>query len=264
VSKYLQVIRIKITDAFYHRARAFIWVLNDFIVPVSMIAVTSHFYVNRVTLGGYTQSNLLAYYMLAGLFSAFMPTDVDNEISNEISTGDLSGYLLKPLSYIKYQLASFFGWKIFKLILYLPFFIAFTALFNINLVNIATINQLAVLLLLIGISFTVTYLLSYTFGLVSFWVTEIGGIKTLREVLVLLLGGQVIPVTFMPDWINHINQFLPFRYILVFPIDFIQGKLTQANLLNGLLIETIWIIVFFLTIKYLWCKGIVEYSAVGN
>ena len=50
----------------------------------------------------------------------------------------------------------------------------------------------------------------------------------------LLLSGRLVPLTLMPDWVQTLAWFLPFRWTFYFPIQALVGDLSNAELLAGL------------------------------
>ena len=59
----------------------------------------------------------------------------------------------------------------------------------------------------------------------------------------LLLSGRLVPLPLMPDWVQTIAWFLPFRWTFYFPIETLVGDLTNAELLAGLGMQLFWILV---------------------
>ena len=84
---------------------------------------------------------------------------------------------------------------------------------------------------------------------------------SLYIVLELLLSGRLVPLTLMPDWVQTLAWFPPFRWTFYFPIESLVGDLTNAELLAGLDASGRWSASGSLLV---WRFAIRRYTAVGN
>jgi len=72
-----------------------------------------------------------------------------------------------------------------------------------------------------------------------------------------------VPLTLMPKLIQDIAQFLPFQLLIYFPIQLILGKLSSAQITQGYVIGSIWLIAAITVFNWVWRNGVKRYSAVG-
>lgn len=198
------------------------------------------------------------------ILSALLPEGVDDEISNSIREGYFSQVLLKPIKHLWFSLIEALSWKSFKAVLFF-FAILFLVFFlKINYGVSLTFSFPPLALFVLGLSFLMTFLFSYAFGMLSFWVIETRGLKNFKEVIFYLFSGQALPLAFLPIWLVKINDFLPFKYIIAMPIAVLQGKMTEAGLVEVLAVQIFWCLVLFLLLMFLWKRGITRYCAVGG
>ena len=81
--------------------------------------------------------------------------------------------------------------------------------------------------------------------------------------LILLFSGQFVPLPLMPRLIQDIAQYLPFQLLIYFPIQLILGNLSQAQIIQGFVSGSIWLIVSITAFNLIWRNGVKRFSAVG-
>ena len=77
-------------------------------------------------------------------------------------------------------------------------------------------------------------------------------------------SGHLFPLNILPPAIEHALYFTPFPYQLYFPISVYLGKLTGAELAQGLLVQLGWVIAMYLFARFAWNRGIKKYAAAGG
>jgi ABC-2 type transport system permease protein len=79
-----------------------------------------------------------------------------------------------------------------------------------------------------------------------------------------LLGGYLVPIKLLPAWIGDLAYWLPFRYILGFPVELLTGMTTRAAAFAQLGIQWgIVVVLAFLGVKA-WAAGVKRFEAFGN
>ena len=103
----------------------------------------------------------------------------------------------------------------------------------------------------------------YLISLFSFYFVEISSFFFTVDIVLELLSGSLIPLEFLPAPLNTITQFLPFSYLIHFPVNVYLGNLSGTEIVNGLISQVIWSLVFYVLIRVLWKKGLNKYESVG-
>ena len=52
--------------------------------------------------------------------------------------------------------------------------------------------------------------------------------------------------------------------MVAFPVDLILGKLTQAEMIEGLIAQAVWSLLALALVSVVWKRGVEAYSAVGS
>ena len=187
-------------------------------------------------------------------------------MAGEISSGDLTNFLLKPVSYFKYWFTRDLSSKALNLsfavvettILYFilkpPFFFQ---------TDVAQIMAFVFSLVLAIILFFGLLFLS---NLITFWMPEQGWSAQFLVIVVItdFLSGGFFPLDIFPLALQRILYALPFPYLLFFPLQVYLGKISGAMMWGGLLIAMAWVLVLMVALNFVWNKGIRKYEAVGR
>lgn len=188
-----------------------------------------------------------------------------DNIGGEIANGDLSNYLLKPVSYLKYWFARDLSSKLLNIIF---------ATFEVSILwlllkpNIQMSSNLAVFLgfiLSCILAIVLNYLVSITTRFVAFWTPEnTWGIAFVALVLQEILGGGIFPLDILPKFVNILLQFTPFPYLIYYPVAIFVGKIQGMELIRILGQTFIWIAVMLWLSNLVWRKGLKAYSSEGR
>lgn len=205
-------------------------------------------------------SSLISYYFGIAIFLPFLYISIEETIGEMTFTGEVGNFLVKPISFYKWMIVREFGRKlatvilVFPLTAFLVFFVFFSKMFPVSPVNIFSG------IVAFGISFLLSFNFGYLLGLFSFWFDEIWVIRNVREVLVSLLGGIVLPYSFFPTQVGDVIKYLPFPYLIAWP-----SKVMKSGLMiEDLAIAILWLLLSFLAIRILWSFSTKQYSAIGG
>lgn len=97
----------------------------------------------------------------------------------------------------------------------------------------------------------------------AFWMISLDGIRNITKNLLRLLQGRWFPFDLAPVMIQNIMKFLPFQYILFFPIQILQGQVPNKELFLGIKVLSISILIILILAKCVWNRGLKKYESVG-
>ena len=80
--------------------------------------------------------------------------------------------------------------------------------------------------------------------------------RTIKNVFVNVLSGSMIPLWFMPDWVQGIIRVTPFPLIYFEPVKIYLGQMTGEDIWLSFLRQIFWIVVLALTGEVIWRQGI--------
>ncbi len=246
------------------RGPIILWAIGSL---VSLIAIIAVWFAasGGTTFGSYTKNELISYYILALVLqwsTSWMPF---YWLKDEIKDGSIVGNtLLKPVSLFGRALSGEAGWHTIST----PIGVAVGLLVLLFLHNYFVPPPGGLQIFLLALSIVQSTFIVFTFSmcmaLLAFWLTNINTLDGIYWSLRFIIGGQVIPITFLTGSLLTAAIVLPFRYMVSFPLEIYFNKLSSNELLIGFMIGLFWSIFLFVLYKILLTKGIKAYTAFGN
>lgn len=216
------------------------------------------------TVYGFSYRQMIAYTFLAGLVARLVRTGFEYEIMDDIKSGKYSKFLVQPLGYFPYRLASFFGNKLPGQLMILGILVVI--LFGLNTFWGVALEGSRILLFLVTLTLAtaLNFLIFYCFSAMAFWVVEIGFLFEGIRIVTILLSGGIFPLEVFGQQFMRITNFLPFKYTVNYPINVLNGKITPLETLEGMLLQCLWIGICLGLANLLWRVGGRRYVAVGG
>ncbi|MBT7903727.1 hypothetical protein HN587_07730 [Candidatus Woesearchaeota archaeon] len=215
---------------------------------------------------GYTFEELVTYFVLSMIVSFFVWSDVDAWLEHEIVKGNMVGWLLRPISYLRNEFCFETGLKMLSFAIQaVP--IAIGAHFILDL-NFTSWIYLGISAFTVLVASLIIFLISFLIGTCAFWLQRIRGVRRLKRGFILLLSGGLLPLTFFPSWWENISHFLPFEYMRFVPINIYLGKYTFTgagfeNILIVVGVQVAWALFLYICAKILWKSAIKKFSGSG-
>ena len=213
---------------------------------------------------GFDLNQMIIYMLISFLTNLLISSDITSMIYREVKDGSIAMTLIKPISYCKRLMFQCFGQIAFSFVL--VFWGAFIAVTVYLCIAGGTFNILNILMYFVSTIFSIFLMLfyRYCFGLLSFKITNMWGLTQIMNAIVRLLSGALIPLTFFPDIIAEIFKYLPFGSMISTPTLIYLGKLNGMEMLQALLLQAVWILVFFGLSKWIWSKLIKHLTILGG
>jgi ABC-2 type transport system permease protein len=260
---YGTTVRTQVQTQFQYRAAMYMYTLGMvaeptvYLVVWTTIAKTHGGSVDGVGVGAFA-----AYYIVWTLVRVMNIVFTPFGWEWRVREGQFSGWLLKPIHPIHYDLASFAGQKIPWLILYLPIAVALSLVFHPAIHPSAF--QVVVFLVAIWGAYVIRSMNAFALGMVTFWTTRVGAIFQVWFLAELLLSGRLLPLPLMPHWSQTLAAWLPFTWTFYFPIEALVGHMSPVSLVGGLGMQLLWTAIMATVVAAMWRVALRQYTAVGN
>src|SRR5262249_50149835 len=92
----------------------------------------------------------------------------------------------------------------------------------------------------------------YCVALVAFWTTNIRAINQLYWTGMTFLAGRLAPLALLPPALRTLAGYLPFRWMLSFPVEMALGRLPAAEIPAGLLWQGAWLVAGICAFRLIW------------
>ncbi|KKS95605.1 MAG: hypothetical protein UV71_C0005G0034, partial [Microgenomates group bacterium GW2011_GWC1_43_13] len=215
---------------------------------------------------GYDRAKILTYVFAIMIVRALVFSARAMDVSRDIAQGDLSNYLLKPLSYLKYWFTRDVSSKVLNLIFagaeFIILFLILRPPFFFQGDTVALLAFTASIILAIMIYFFILFLISS----IPFWAPEIGwGSHFLVTVVIIeAFSGALFPINILPQGLQSFIMATPFPYLIYFPVQVYLGNIQGSALMGGLMVALAWTGVLWFSLKFIWQKGLKVYQAIGR
>jgi ABC-2 type transport system permease protein len=251
-----------IAAQFQYRGALVIWLMGLLLEPVIYVSVwTTVARAEGGEVDGFTAGAFAAYFLTALIVNHATFTWVMWEFEYRVRNGHLSPLLLRPVHPIHRDIANNLTFKLLTLAVVVPVAAILAFLFrpSFDLVPWAVVAFVPALALAIAVRFAV----EWTLALTAFWTTRTSAINELYYVAFLFLSGQAVPLALLPVPARLVADLLPFRWFVAFPVELFLGRVTPAGAAVGFAAQVGWLLVVAMTLRFVWRRGLRQYSAVG-
>ena len=267
MKKYLQIFKLSFQQEFAYRLNFVMWRVRNILQIILMFFLWSSVFKNPQTeVFGYNQEKILTYVFGILILRAIVFSARAVDVAGEISNGDITNFLLKPISYFKYWATRDIASKVLNLSFSV---FEITVLFLILKPPLfLQTNPLSLFAVLVSLILAVIlfFCLLFITNISAFWMPENGWAAQFLFIVIItdFLSGGVFPLDILPLAFQKVLYSTPFPYLLFFPLQVYLGKIAGLEIIRGLVTAFTWVFVLFMTVKFVWAKGLRRYSAEGR
>lgn len=210
-------------------------------------------------IAGFTLKQIIWYLVFTEALTLAAPP-LCSRIEEEVKNGDVAIRLIRPQSYVAYHFSVYFSEALLRFFVHLLVGSSIAWAF----VGAPTfgLGWLGLLALSAG-ALTITFLLLMLVGLCAFWVEETSGLYFVLQKLQFTIGGMLLPIDLMPEWLQRICAWLPFQAALYFPAR-MTVHYDHNMLVQQLGIQAAWILGLGLAVAWLYRRGVTKLHANGG
>lgn len=267
MNKYLKIPPLVWSTAFKYRAEFVFTQIREVVGILTLLLIWLAVYQqNQDQILGYSQAAIISYLMFGWLFDSLTSTNRINQLQALISSGDLSDFLLKPLSIwgylVSYELADkIFG--VLSLCLYLGLiYLVFRPPVYLDI----TWWQILVWLSLIPLVFTIKLFLSLLIASTTFWYYQNSGWaqRFLLDLIVDFASGRYFPLDFLPRLLFSGLILTPLSLLHYWPMQLFLGRISLLETGYLYLSLIVSLIGFYGLCLFVWRRGLINYQAFGR
>lgn len=221
---------------------------------------------NQSTLGGLTQNEMIVYVFMVYITSALVSSSISGDISQDVVKGTVAMNLIKPIDYRMSLISKAFGTMIFSFIAPVGFVWIGLEIYKGMVLRMAPPSLAVIGLYILSgmMSFLIYVLFDFCFGMLAFFTTYIFGMQMAKDALLVFLTGQLIPISFFPEVVQKIFEFLPFTSMVYTPVMIYLGKYTGQELQFVLARQFVWVVLLYLLGGLIWKKATKRLVILGG
>lgn len=265
--KALSIFRLVFLEHFAYRVNFCLeiagGILSILIVVFLWLAV--YRFSGRAELGGFSLAEMITYLLGGGVINSFLLTTAENpETSRAIQEGSLTNLLSQPISPYWVWLCRDLAGKSFLGLIGLAGYAVVSLFFKDLLVFCTDPLRLVLFAVALAAAALLQYLIFEALNLLAFWVENTYGLRFTMRVIMEVVGGAIIPLSFFPPTLQKAFALLPFPYLVYFPMQIYLDKIDLAEILAQLARIAAWMALLAGLNAVLWRKGLSRYTAMGD
>lgn len=218
---------------------------------------------NRTMVGDFTFSGMLSYYIISSFLSQLdMSRGISEEIHERMRNGTFSKYMIVPVNIQRYFVSMELGIELFYLAFDLVAAVVWVLIFRIQFTFVQDILTIFYALVLILLGFFFMKQLNYYLGILTLKYQGIGTFLMIKNNIVALVTGTIVPLALFPEMVVKVMRVLPFYYVTYLPSMLLTGHCGDEAL-TGIAVLLLWCIAIQLLIRITWKRYIRKYDGVG-
>lgn len=209
-------------------------------------------------IAGMTYIEMVHYTLVSLLFSQIRGGDHDFELQEMIRSGQLSNYLLRPVGVVEFIYIRGVAPRLLIAGLCLLLGIGMSTILGLSPLRIVGAMFLAIL------GNIIHYQIGATLATTAFLWEEAYSLLMVKNMIVSLLSGELIPLNLFPESMHWIWKFTPFYLYVYGPTQFALGKWSVQEYFYQLGVAGLWILGVYLAIRLTWGLGMKRYLSLGG
>ena len=260
---YLAFARIAFLKILAYRLRYYTGIAT-YLVNVSVYYfIWKAVFSERATLGHFTFEEMITYVSVGFIIRTFYFNNIDREMANDILLGHIAGKITRPVNYQWMNIAQAGGESFFRLFMFtVP--TALVILFIYPVKAPASFYTCIAFLISLSFSFFIFAALNFLIGTCAVYLHSILGVIRAKYVLVEILSGLVIPVSFFPEPLVRLSQWFPFQLISFTPLMIYMGKFDGGTLMLNLFMGLAWSVLLIFLGHLFWRLAILKLTVQGG
>lgn len=198
--------------------------LSLFVGPAFFLAqafIWRSLYAGHQVLGGFTHEEMLRYYGTAAVIYYLVMDFADWNLQMLVRTGRFLTFALRPVSHRWFALSQKVGHRALGFLFeFLPVWLVFALGFRVRIWPVRPLWAV----LSVALSFLMMFLVNYSVGVLSFWLTRTDGLRAMLRLTRDLLAGTLVPLSLFPAAVQKAMLFLPFQFISYAPVRVFLGS----------------------------------------
>lgn len=213
-------------------------------------------------IGGYARGDFVAYYLVLIVVNQLTFAQTNWTVGDLIRDGTMNTILLRPIAPVVDTVAAEVAGKVVFLSFAVP--VAGLLLLVLSPADVRWTGDPILFVIMLPAAWALRFLWGYWLALTAFWSTRSNALVLMQDALVFVFAGQLAPTDLLPGGLRTVAEWLPFRYMLGFPIEVLLDRVHEGALTRGLILQIAWLAVAGGLTYSFWRLGVRRHAAVGG
>jgi ABC-2 type transport system permease protein len=260
---YLEFARVGFVNILAYRLRYYTGVITYFINVTVYYFIWRAIFANSEHIEGFDLKQMTTYVALGWIIRSFYFSTIDQDMANDVIEGKISMTLIKPIHVQWSVIAQSLGESCFRLfMLTAPAALVIALVFPMSGPS-SGVHFVAFFVSSL-FSFFIVASINFIFGTCAIRLKSIMGLLRAKYFLLELFSGLLIPMSFFPQSIQRVMNYLPFQHISFTPVLIYLGKVQGQKIGELLIIQFFWAAAIFLIGQWWWSSSIRKLSIQGG
>ncbi len=251
VGAYIHIGKIKFMTSMVYRFEFFASIFASGAIIFSTVFLWKAVYHSLTKVDGLSEDQMITYAILSALLGIIFNVSVERSMFERILQGDIAIDFIRPTDILLSYLAEDMGIAVsFLISKFIPMFL----LISLLIYKPVSTGPVSLILFIVSsiLSYMILWLLSALTGILYMKFYDLGNVGFVKDAIIALLSGSIIPIWFFPQRIKNVLGFLPFQYTYQAPLGIFIGKYSVYEAVVSILIQAVWICMISLGLIYIW------------
>lgn len=267
MKKYFSLFKMRLISGMQYRAAAWAGISTQFFFGFVFIMIYIAFYSSSTSVPPMPIEQLITYvWLMQSFFAIFIIWAQDEALLGQICDGHVAYEFTRPYDLYTFWYFRLVAQRLASVILrFLPVITVAMLLpkpYTMGFPDSPIAFVLFIISLLLSLILVVA--ISMYIYILTFKTLSSVGSKLIMVVISEFLMGAIIPIPLMPELMQKILNFLPFRYIMDLPFNLYLGNVTGSGAFLQIMVQIMFILVLIFFGKILFNKSCREVVIQGG
>lgn len=252
MSSYLGLFKMTFKGELQYRAKALSGVITQVFWGLMYIYLYTAFMGGKI-IEGFSISQMISYVWIGQAFFVLRFQDLPKNCAKEIENGNVCYKFVRPVDLYNQWYAEHFGYKLSgTLIRCVPLLtVAFLLPGKMRLMLPPSFASFSLFVIALLLGAMLTSAISMITVFLVFKTLSAKGTASMVNTICGVLGGMYVPLVFMPQGVQNVLNYLPFRFIMDLPARIYIGNIPPSEAIYLIGIAIAWLIGLILLGKLL-------------
>ena len=238
------------------KLRGFVLSQIGFLVELSITLFIWSLFTNQ-------SKETITYFFMGFIIQRLAWNSFAGELSKDVVSGKLNGYLLRPINFYGYILVKEIGNRFIANIFSALTVLALFPFYNQFLTFPSNSNFWIFLPFLVIVGFLIDYCISLLLTAIAFFEHDFASYGRIVVSFLTLCSGIRIPFGYLPEPFKTILSLNPNAWMAYQPMQIYLGKYTFSESVFYLFLGFAWVAVLLVIIKFIYKIALKKYEGVG-
>ena len=256
MSSYLGLFKMTFKGELQYRAKAVSGVITQVFWGLMYIYLYTAFMGGKI-IEGFSIAQMISYVWIGQAFFVLRFADLPKNCAKEIENGNVCYKFVRPVNLYNQWFAEHFGYKLSSTIIRcIPLsIVAFLLPKGIRLTLARSFTSFALFVIALLLGALITSAISMISVFLTFKTLSAKGTLSIVNTVCGVLGGMYVPLIFMPQGVQNVLNYLPFRFIMDLPARIYIGNIPPLEALKFIAIAVAWLVALIIIGKILISKA---------